>query len=230
MGRPINSKIAFEVEAHQDVRFTDAFNDYRQWSGTGWLDYIIGPGLKVGAGAGGGYVSIEGPDMSYVHGMGRFGLRATRKIELDLSAGLEDRKFRGGGRSNLTTSVVDLGLTYTPFEHTTLRVGASRDVGVSYFQGQITERERISAMLRQRIFGHFQLSLGVIEDHIDYVSTATSNAIARDDERRSYTVGLSAPTYRRIHVSVFYRTSENNSSFTELEYSSNQYGFEVSIR
>lgn len=230
-GAPINSKVAFEVETRQDMRFTDDFVDYRQWDGTGWIDYLIGPGLKVGAGAGASYVSVDpGADMSVVHGLVRVGLQATEKIELDFRTGVEDRDFRSGERSNLSNTLLGLSLTYRPLETTTVTIGAGRDVSASYFRGLVTERERISATLRQRLLGRLFLTLGAVEERIDYVSTEATDFDGREDERRLYSVGLSTSVFRRTRIAIFYRLSENSSDLSDFSYDSDQYGFEVSIR
>ncbi|HEY0943762.1 MAG TPA: hypothetical protein VGD81_00785 [Opitutaceae bacterium] len=230
-GAPINSKLGFEVETRQDMRFTDEFVDYRQWDGTAWVDYYIGPGLKVGVGAGASYVSVDpGADMSVTHGLVRLGVQATRKIELDLRTGVESRDFRSGDRSNLSNTLLGLSLTYRPLETTTLTLGAGRDVSASYFRGLVTERERLSATLRQRLFGRLYLTLGVVEENTDYVSTETSQFEGREDERSIYSVGLSTSVFTRTRLAIFYRQSENSSNLSDFEYTSDQFGFEVSIR
>ncbi|MBU6410775.1 MAG: outer membrane beta-barrel protein, partial [Verrucomicrobia bacterium] len=216
----LNSKLSMDLGLSQNFDYigntgslTNLSNS-RVWSTMDWLNYQFWPRLVVGAGFGFGYINEDaGPDMTYEQYQARINWRATDKISLQLSGGLQDQQFLAGGAGDLVTPIMGATIQYQPFEHTRLSLSADRTVSTSYFENQITENTGVSASLDQRLLGKLYLDLGGGYGHTEYLSSISSSSGAvgfgagRTDDTYTFNVRLTCPFLKRGTFSVFYQYS-----------------------
>ncbi|HTX22405.1 MAG TPA: outer membrane beta-barrel protein [Candidatus Aquilonibacter sp.] len=257
----INSKLSLDLGLSQNFNYIgntqsstnqlQNLSNSREWSMMDWLNYHFRPRLSVGVGVGAGYVNEDaGPDSINEQYQGQLNWRATDKISFQLSGGLQDQQYLSGGAGDLLTPIFSASIQYQPFAQTYLTVGASRTVGTSYFENQVTENTGINADLSQRLLGKLYLDLNGGYGITKYVSTASlSNQIGygagRNDDTYSFSVRLTCPLLKRATISVFYQYSKNSSSQTgylqfyqtdyllsqsAFAYTSSQIGFEIGYR
>ncbi|MBU6409556.1 MAG: hypothetical protein KGR98_04120, partial [Verrucomicrobia bacterium] len=221
----LNDKLSVDIGLNQDFHnvgtaggLTNVSNA-RVWSTMDWLNYHFGPRFIVGAGAGFNYVSEQlGSDMASEQYQGRVNWRATDKISLQLSGGLNDQQFLSGGQGDMLTPVFTAAIEYQPFEQTRITLTGDRSVTTSYFRNQIIEGTGMTASLDQRLLGWLNLVLSGGYRHSKYLSSVAVSAFsagtARTDDYYWFTARLGCPFLKRGSCSVFYQYSANSSTQT----------------
>ena len=252
-----NDKISLNMGLSQNLSYVGnggsstnlfgSFSSSKAWSTMEWLNYQFWPRLNAGIGVGAGY-TIQGgsPDSVNEQYSARVSWRATDKISFLLSGGLQDQQYLSAGASDLVTPIFGATIQYQPFEQTRVSVSASRTVGTSFFQNQVTENTGVTADLNQRLLGKLNLDLNGGYSKTKYLSsTSLSNQIGygagRNDNFYSFSARLTYSLLKRGTISAFYQYSENSSSQNKylqfyqanfssqsaFSYTSNQIGFEI---
>jgi hypothetical protein len=241
--RMLNSKMSADFGLNQQINLVTGLQDSYTWSTLDWLNYQFWPRLNAGLGAGGGYVKIDDHsqsrgtnslnlDQTYEQVQARINWRATDKISLQVSGGLEDRQFSTTGSGDSINPVFGAAIQYQPFKVTQISLSASRTVSSSdyYLAAQQSESTIVSLNLDQRLLKKLHLGLGAAYTKTDYTTATTATgplAANRSDDNVSFNVRLSHPFFKRGTWSVFYQYNDNRSSQTGYGYQSNQVGFEV---
>jgi hypothetical protein len=244
---PINSRLSVDFGLSQNITLVSGLQDSYDWSTMEWLNYIFGPRLNIGIGAGGGYVLVDESSQGnaqfggqsgngnqyYEQLQGRLNWRATQKISFQINAGFEDRQFETGGVGDSFNPIFGASIQYQPFKATQISLSASRTVGSSsYYQAsQESVTTTVNLTLDQKLFRNYDLSgsVGYSEDEYNTpAGGAPNNSANRNDSGVSFTARLSHPFFKRARWSVFYQYSDNTSSQAGYGFQSNQSGFELS--
>lgn len=227
--RQLNGDLSMDLSGTVDFRLTDKFSDSRNYSTLNWLNQQFGPNIGAGIGLGFGYEDVgDGVDMTYEQIKARLVCNITGKIELSINGGAEIRQFVGSGKSSLVTPIMGAALTYHVFQPTTLTLHADRSVGSSYFQNEITETTSVEAILDQRLFGRYTLSLSGGYALTSYQASAADASTNRQDDNTFLSVRFGTGFLDRGNVSAYYTITENASDETGFSYTSNQVGVQVS--
>jgi hypothetical protein len=237
----LGSRMSLEVGLNQNFRFvgqtsaTNSLVDSMNWSTMDWLNYQVWPKVGFGIGLGGGYNDVSaGADMTYEQVQGRVTCVAGTKLSLMASGGIEVRQFQSSGAPNLINPILNLALSYLPFDGTTLTVTGSRVVDASFYQDQVTEIAAIGGGIRQRLFGKLYLDLSGGYQQTTYKATIQGGYfiafLHRQDESPYFSARLSTSILKRGTISVFVQHSENTSNAAGYTYTSTQVGFELGYR
>lgn len=234
----MSSKSSLELGLNQSLRYADEttlgqpLNDYNSWSTMNWLNYQFWPRFGAALGAGFAYDNVEvGSDMTSEQIQGRVAWRVVDKLSLVLSGGAEVRQFLDSGSSDLISPLFSGSVQYSPFETTTLSIGAYTAVRPSYFQDQVTESTAISAGLRQRLLGKLFLDLNGGYANSSYQASTTDPASTVSDyDSTFFSARLSAPFLKRGTVSAFYSVNWNSSGSTFYDYTTTMVGGALSYR
>jgi hypothetical protein len=226
---PLNSKMSVDLGVNQTLNFPDGFQSSREWSTLDWLNYEFWPRFTAGVGAGFGYVAAS-PDMVFEQFQGRIGWRATDKISLQSSIGVQFSQFTTGGESPLVNLIFGDTIQYQPFEHTKLSLGANQVVVPAYYQNQISVVTSVNGDLQQRLFGKFYLDVSAGYNWNNYIAAASGVTANSSADYYSVTVQLSTTFLKRGTVAVFYNYSDNITDQAGLAYTSNQVGFNIGYR
>ncbi|MGN6641807.1 MAG: hypothetical protein ACTHKU_02275 [Verrucomicrobiota bacterium] len=228
--RQLNGDLSVDLNGAVSFRLTDNFSDSRNYSTLNWINQEFGPNIGAGIGLGFGYDDVgDGVDMTYEQIKARLVCHVTGKIELSVNGGAEIRQFIGSGKSSLLTPIMGAALKYHIFEPTTLTGHADRSVGASYFQNEITEGTTFEAILDQRLFVRYTLSLSGGYALTTYQSSSVdSSKTNRRDDNSFVSVRIGTGFLNRGSISAYYTFTENSSDESGFSYSSNQVGVQVS--
>lgn len=230
----LNSKVSIDTSLNQDYRITSDYPTTIEWSTLDMFNYHISPLLSTGLGVDLGYVDVSsGMNQFYVAPEAQITLRATDKITVNLSGGVQHREFIGGTsgtQQNIDTPIFDISLQYQPQDSTKLTIGGGQAIEVSYFENQNTKNTNLRIALDQRLLEHFYLSASVERGRTEYLTSTDVMSSGRDDNDVSYNVRLSTTFIRRGTISILYQRFHNSSNFAGYEFTSNQTGFELGYR
>ncbi len=239
----INEELSLDLGLNQNLNYvgnggsvTNSLQNLantKTWSTMDWLNYQFWPRLSAGVGPGLGYVQQVGaPDAIYEEYQGRINWRATDKVSFQVSGGLYDEQYLGGGLSPLATPIFNASVQYLPFEQTELSLSAGRSVSQSSFQSQQTENTSITVALNQRLLGRLHLNLSGSYGATDYLATESrlpgNLSTSRSDELYSFNARLSCPVFKRGTVSIFYTYTDNSSTQSGFAVAGSGYGFSSS--
>jgi hypothetical protein len=261
VGYRFTDKLRLDSSNSQNLNFIEAAPDTFEWSTQNWLDYAVSSRLNLALGAGAGYVQIyHSSDMYYLRPGARITLKATDKLSLSVDGGEESRTFLGHGSRTMKSPTLNASINYQPFEPTTLSFTYGRDVTVSYFAGAVTQNQRWSIGLQQRLLKHFTLSADVSGGKVHYVSSVTvfdpnatvqdildadgniigqqttvtytshSVIVLRDDNQRAADLKLSTTFLRHGTITALYQYTRNDSSVAGYRFTSHQIGCEIGYR
>ena len=223
--------ISEDVELNQTIQnVAGGFEDTRTWSTMNWLNYQPQSHFNMGIGPGLGYVhAIFGPDSVYVQGQARVNWKATSKLSFQLSGGVQETFFLGGqGAGNIFSPVYGGTIQYQPFANTGISLFANRQISPSYFVGQYAENTIFGCSLNQRFLGQFYVNLDGSYNDQKYVASQIGVSADRTDHFYSFSARLSHSFLQRGNVAIFYQYNTDKSTVADYNYSSNQYGVEVS--
>jgi len=206
-------------------------NSY-SWSTTETLNYQFWPRLTAGIGVGVGFSTQAGsPDSLNEQYSANVSWRATDKISFQVSGGVQDQQYLGGGAAgDLITPTFGGTIQYQPLKHTQLALGVTRSISPSYFQSQDTISTGYTVTLNQQLPENFSLALTGGYATTDYTATSSGVSVERSDDTYSFSASLSHSLTKRGTVSASYSYSENNSNISGPAYSSEQIGVQVSYQ
>lgn len=219
-----SDELSLELSLNQSLQFVEAFADTREWSTMNWLSYQFPFRLSVAVGAGLGYVNLEpGTDEIYEQLQARMSWRATEKVSVVLSGGLDIRQSAWGSADSRVNPILGATVQYQPFENTRLSLSAQRKLTASQFGGRSSENTSLTTTLNQRLLGMLYLSLGGGFSTVKYSNLRT-------DDIYSFDARLSTSFLKRGSVGVFYQYSDKVSNDVLYSYDSHQFGVEVGYR
>lgn len=151
-----------------------------------------------------------------------------RKVSASGSVGRSERKVEASGASRISGLTYDGNITYQPFTHTRVSASLSRDFGGSLVGSRLTEDERATVALSQRLLGRVNLSVSYSVGTSKYIDPLSG--LTREDDTERYSAMLSSALGKRLTASVFYRNLQNNSSERTFAVDSNEYGLSLTYR
>jgi hypothetical protein len=225
----LSSRTRIELGVSQYLRWVESAPNSADWSTQGLYHYMFSERLDAGAGMTVGYTAVDpGVDMSYLRPQLRVGWKPTSKIGLDAHYGLERRKFKAEGYTNLNTPTYGISAFYMPFEQTMLSLAASRSVGVSLVGDQLNDNESVSLGLNQRLLGRLNFNASVARTYASYIDVGGSLETVRDDILDSYSLRLSTSFLRRGTIGLVYQRTRNDTNVAGYGFTSTEMGLEAS--
>lgn len=224
----LGGKWMMEFGVTQDFELSEEFNSTKSWSTLEWLNYQVASRLSFGIGLGGGYENVSlGSDMTHATIQGRVTSVITKKINLNVHGGGENRHFVDNDAENLINPVYGATLQYQPFPVTTFSLTGNRAVQSSLFANQITETTQLSVALRQRIFGAAFVTLSADWVDTGYLLSEPGLASTRADDTFGFRASLSYGFFERMTSSVYFQYREQDSNLPGFAYSSTMVGINV---
>lgn len=205
-----------------------------------WLDYQVLPKVKAGIGGGIGYLQVDGtaanhnPNSVYYDGQIRLDWKATEKLSIVASGGLEYRNIQEQGAADPAGVVFSLAANWKAAERTTVSVTASRARKVSNALGAaLNEETSFAASISHGLWDRVSVGLdgGYSLSHYKATSVGTLAAL-RDDNYFYFKPSLSYKFAERAQATVYYQYRRNDSDLTlnANDFYGNQVGLELSYR
>jgi len=202
------------------------------FSGSLFINYNYSPKLAVGIGGSGGYNWVDSPtpNQTFEQANVRMTYRATGKITLDASAGVEFRQFEDNGAGDHVSPVYELGATYQPFDGTTLTVrGTRRTMNSAIFAGQDYASTNIVAGARQRLLQRIYIGLTAGYENDDYFSALHGVTANRQDDYYFVEPAVDVMIMRFWTAGAYYLHRQDSSNFTNFSFYDNQVGVRTSL-
>jgi hypothetical protein len=219
---------SFDFSLNQNIRLTDAYSDSYSWSSQNWYDYPWRPKLRIGVGYGFGYDSIEpGTDMSNQRLNVRITGRLSDKVTFEVGGGGEMRFFYGSDAETALSPLVNASLGYQVLERTSLSLGFSRDVNVSYFSDQYTENTSIQGGVVQVLSDRWSVFANGGYRFTKYQQATAGTATTREDGSAFARAGFSGRVAARITASLAYVFSGNSSDQDAYAFDSHQVSLQL---
>lgn len=222
-------QLSFDLSGEQKLNFLEASPDTYEWSATPGLRYLLLPNLQIGAGVRTGYVvAYRAPDMYYFRPLGHLFWTATKKTTFELQGGLDDWHYvtRSRGFKNL---YLDLGVSTRPTSVTSITASMNEGVAASTFLAEAVKNTGYKVSASQRLLGRIQVTGRYEYQYLRYRAPRPGERNRRDHvEMIGARVGTTV--LRRLTLGGTYSFNKNTSNFRQFRFSSEQFGFEASLR
>ncbi len=237
----VSEKTSAQLTVSQSIAdFAAPLVDSATRSAALFFDYQVLPKLKMGIGGDIGYMQVDGnavnhnPNSLYYSGLVRFDWKATEKVSIGATVGLQSMNVQEAGASDPTGMVLALNADWRAAERTTLGLRADRRRRVSNALGaQQNEETSVAVVLRQGLWDSFVLNLesGFTHAHYESVTTGVAGFI-RDEGYAYIKPTLSYKFMERAQASVYYqyRRNDANLAANANDFINNQLGLELSYR
>lgn len=205
-----------------------------------WLDYQVLPKVRAGVGGGIGYLQVDGtaanhnPNSVYYNGQVRLAWKATDKLSITASGGLQFMNIQEQGAADPAGAIFSLGANWKAAERTTASLTAARGRKVSNALGSaLNEETSVTASISHGLWERVTVSLdgGYSLSHYKATSVGTLAAL-RDDNYFFFKPSLSYKFAERAQATVYYQYRRNDSDLTlnANDFYGNQVGLELSYR
>ena len=221
----LTSKYDYSAKTSFELNFFNYVRDYAadridtvEYRWQGWVNYQVRPKITLGVGLTYGRVDLSrGPDQSYEQVLARLRYRATEKIRFDLTAGGELRDIHG--LTNRTNGIFSLGVSYAPFDGTTVFLqGYRRTVTSASSLPANYNVTGIEAQLRQRFLRRFYFVIAAGFQNVEYEYFA-SPAQRRDEIFYVHpSLGIDVTSWLTCEIGAEYRqnhSSQEGTGFSE---------------
>ncbi|MFM8469199.1 MAG: outer membrane beta-barrel protein [Limisphaerales bacterium] len=204
-----------------------------------WLDYQVLPKVKMGAGAGVGYLQVDGTaanhnaNSAYYQGLVRLAWSATEKLTINASGGIEHRNIQERGAADPDGFVFGVSADWKASERTTVALSATRGRKASNAQvAQLNEETALTGSIKHSLFDRVSLSLDGGYSYSHYKATSTASGALRDDNYFYAKPGLTYKFVERAQATLYYQYRRNDSTFADNgnDFYNNQLGLELSYR
>src|SRR5438874_6665676 len=202
-------------------------------SGNLFMNYRYSDKLAVGIGGTGGYDRVDGsnPDQTFEQANARIGYQATGKISLNVSGGIEYRQFETNSRGEYISPVVEVNVSYQPFDGATVALsGSRRTYNSAVLAGQDFAGTMITVDLRQRLLQRFYFAVSGGYQNSDYFSTVNGVVANRRDNYYFAEPSLEFSITRFWTVGGYYLRRQNNTSLQSFSFYDNQFGFRTTLK
>ncbi len=207
-----------------------------------FFDYQVLPKVKMGIGGGAGYLQVDGnaashnPNSVYYDGQVRLDWKATEKLSLKASGGIEFRNIQEAGAKDPVGFIFGLGAFWKASERTAVSLAASRGIRAANANvGVYNEETSVTLGLKQGILENltFSLDAGYAFDH--YKATqggALAPGALREDNYFYLKPSLSYRFAERAQATLFYQYRRNDANLVlnGNDFYNNQLGVELSYR
>jgi hypothetical protein len=237
-----NDKWVANFGLAQNINLVSGLQNSYDWSTSEGANYQFSPRLYAGFSVGDGYTLVSpngnsnntnNPDVVNESFQFTAGWRATEKISLQGSVGLNDQQFLAAGYNDSLSPIFGASIQYQPFQVTQIALSANRSTGTSdyYIEAQSTDVTSLSLSVSQRILVHYTLILGASYARTEYTTTLATSAgslgNARTDNQYSFNASFGRSFLKRGNWAVTYAYNDNQSSTQGYAQRSNQIGFQV---
>jgi hypothetical protein len=226
-----SEKLQFEFSGSLNERYTSLAPDLKTWAGRVAVNYLLTPQVSLNMGPEFTYTEVaDEPDYYGESIMARINWQPLDKLTIGIGGGVEYTHSNSASGVDLSNPLLDVSLSYQPFEATSLGASVSRSVSSSYFRAQATENLRWNLSLNQRLLGKLFLGAAYSRQENDYVALQNSVVAGRADEVEAWNLSLSTRLLQRLSVSLVWQKSKNTSNLAAFSFSSSQYGIELGYR
>lgn len=202
-------------------------------SGNLFVNYNYSPKLIVGLGGTAGYNWVDGtnPDQSFEQINVRATYQATGKLSLNASGGVEFRQFEDDLRGGAYVSpVYEIGVTYQPFDGTTINLhGSRRTLNSAVLLAQDYASTNITFSARQRFLHRTYLGFTAGYENSDYFGTVDLVDSSRSDNYFFLQASVDVTITRFWTAGVYYLHRQNDSSSENFSFYDNQFGLRTSL-
>ncbi|HEU6449242.1 MAG TPA: outer membrane beta-barrel protein [Verrucomicrobiae bacterium] len=227
-----NSKVSMDMLASEDVHITSGFNDSRETTWIGYLNYKASDKTVLGIGGGPGYVSVDiGPDQIYEQLLARIGWHPAPKLFFEANGGMQERETIGDyGIGPTFNPVFGASVTYNVSRSTTISANASRTIVPSYFAGLDNEVTSVGASFSQRFFKKYFVTLSGSYSNNRFAQTVSGADNLRTDDYYTFNTSIGRSFGKRGTISINYQYSDQKSTEPGYSYKGSQFGIELSYR
>ncbi len=195
-----------------------------------WLNIQITPKLKIAPGVGFGILTVQGSDnQPYARVLVRAVYDFSEKLSFNGRLGGEYRDVQRGS-SFRNNPVFGLGISYVPFDGTTLSLTSYRLAEASaLLAGADYTRTGVDLKIRQRFLQRFYLTLTGGYENLDYHAVTNDSTTNRNDH---YFFGRAAIAFdftRWGNAEIFYNFQRDSSNHPGNSFTDNQVGFELNF-
>ena len=175
-----------------------------------WANYQVRPKVTLGVGFTYGMVNLSrGPNQSYEQALARLRYRATEKIRFDLTAGVEVRDIHG--ITSRTNGIYSLGVSYAPFDGTSVFLQAYRRTVTSANSTPANYNVTgVEVQLRQRFLRRYYFVLAAGYQHVDYEYFTNSNHRRDEIFYIHPSVGIDVTSWLSCELGAEYRTDSSS--------------------
>ena len=223
-----SAKTSFELNFFNYIRdFAGDHVDTVEYRWQAWVNYQLRPKITLGVGFTYGRVDLSrGPDQSYEQVLARLRYRATEKIRFDLTAGGEIRDI--SGLTNRTNGIFSLGVSYAPFDGTTVFLqGYRRTVTSANSPPANYNVTGVEAQLRQRFARRFYFVIAAGYQNVDYEYFASASQRRDEIFYIHPSVGIDVTTWLTCEIGAEYR--QDQSSSVKSDFSETTAYFQVNV-
>ncbi len=220
----LTGKTALGLSVHNTITEPAGYERTVEWRGEGFLDYAVSPIVRVGFGLAGGKLLVDpGYDQTFERILGRVGYSLSRKMEVDLSGGVEFRQSEEPG--DRTNPVYDLRVRWTPVAGTRFGLTSYRRVAKSIYNAEDDIVQTGVALTFQReVLSGFEFSIRTGFEVSDYIGQVRTDDYVFVRPELSY--GFAAWGSARVG----YEFRRNNSTQSESEFRNNLVTVEIGFR
>jgi hypothetical protein len=204
----------------------------KNFTGNLFINYNYSEKLVLGLGGTGGYNTVDSSstDQTYEQANVRLSYRATAKVSLSASGGLEFRQFENNSRGIYVSPVYDLTASYEPFDGTAISLsGSRRTENSASLAGQDYASTTISLGVKQRFMQRFYLGLSTGFENSSYFSTVQGVSATRDDNYYYIEPSVDCTITRFWTAGAYYLHRQNSSSFDFFSFYDNQFGVRTTL-
>lgn len=208
----LNGKAGFEINGYYEgYDYEGDFVDSQEWRNEDWFNYRVSPKVKMGLGA--TFAGIDREDhgaQNYEQGRLRVIYEPNEGLTLSLAGGAEWRQVDGGG--DQVDGVFQLDAAWTPFDGTYVYVqGFRRSATTASEDGKYYIATGVYALLRQRVFHRYYVSLTAGYQNADYQLAGSAPGNGRSDDLFFVRpgVGLDLAAWLNCEVSGEYRRNDS---------------------
>jgi hypothetical protein len=222
------SQLATIVESSSGPQPQNEGQNNYQYESRAGVDYQMFPKTNLGfEGVGGVLDSPSSPLQYYQQARLRVNYGATGKLSFKFSGGIEVREFQGGEMTKISP-VFSLGLSYQPFDGTTLGIVGYRNiVGSSAVDGQDITATGFELALQQRLFQKFEAGISFGFEHDEYFATSEQSPTDRVDNYAHVRPSLRYSLVRWVSAGVYYEFRKTVSTQATRSFYDNRIGIEI---
>jgi hypothetical protein len=208
----LSGKAGFEINGYYEGNdYEGDFVDSQEWRNEDWFNYRVSPKVKLGLGA--TFAGIDREDrgeQTYEQGRLRIICEPSESLTLSLIGGAEWRQTDGDG--DQAFGIFQLDAAWTPLDGTYLYLqGFRRSVTTGSNDGEYYIATGVYALLRQRVFHRYYVSLTVGYQNADYQLSESASGTGRSDDLLFIRpgVGLDLAAWLNCEVSGEYRRNDS---------------------
>jgi hypothetical protein len=187
--------------------------DTDDWTTTAYLDYELTAKIKLGLGTTLGHVDVADfePGQNYEQFYARSSYQIRDKISLTGQVGAELRQYDTG--ASTTNPSYGVGITYRPFDSTTLQLQGRRRTVASISQSFADYNDTdVALILRQRLLHKVFLGLKASYEHDDYFLVSTGGSTGLTYNYYTIRPSVEWDWNKYLTFIAYYEYQENDSS------------------